>query len=49
LHVVVRRFSAGSVTCAWRVPPTSPPIKATLFVSAPAAGSAHATVAVAPR
>jgi uncharacterized protein YkwD len=49
LHVVVRRFSAGSVTCVWLVPATSPPIKATLFVSAPAAGSAHATVAVAPR
>jgi uncharacterized protein YkwD len=49
LHVVARRFTGGSVTCVWRVPATSPPIKATLFVSAPAAGSAHATVAVAPR
>ena len=49
LHVVVRRFSGGAVTCVWRVPAASPPIKATVFVSAPAAGSAHATVAVVPR
>ena len=49
LHVVARRFSAGTVTCVWRVPATSGSIKATLFVSAPAAGSAHATLAVAPR
>ena len=49
LHVVARRFTRGAVTCIWRVPTTSRSIKATLFVSAPAAGSAHATVAVAPR
>ena len=49
LHVLARRFAAGAVTCVWRVPAASPPIKATVFVSAKAAGSAHATVAVVPR
>ena len=49
LHVVVRRFSEGAVTCVWRIPAASQPIKATLFVSAATAGSAHATVAVVPR
>jgi uncharacterized protein YkwD len=49
LHVVARRFSGGAVTCVWRIPASSRPIKATVFVSAPAAGSAHATVAVVPR
>ena len=49
LHVVARRFSEGAVTCVWRVPAASRPIKATVFVSARAAGSAHATVAVVPR
>ena len=48
LHVVARRFSAGGDLCL-ALPPTSASIKATLFVSAPAAGSAHATVAIAPR
>lgn len=49
LTVLVRRFAQGSVTCVWRFSPTSQPIKATMFVSARAARTGHATVGVMPR
>ena len=49
LHVIVRRFSQGAVTCVWRIPTASRPIKATVFVSTRTARPAHATVAVIPR
>ena len=49
LHVIVRRFSQGAVTCVWRIPAASRPIKATVFVSTRTARPAHATVAVIPR
>ena len=48
LHVVVRRFAKGAVTCGWRVSTGSQPIRATLFVST-RARSAHLTVTVIPR
>ena len=49
LHVLVRRFAQGVVTCAWQVSTGSRPVKATVFVSAKAARPAHATVTVVPR
>ncbi len=49
LHVVARRFAQGAVTCVWRLSPASQPVKATMFVSARAARTGHATVAVVPR
>ena len=49
LHVVLRRFSQGVVTCVWQLSSASQPIRATVFVSARAARPGHATVAVTPR
>ncbi len=48
LHVLLRRFSRGAVTCIWRVSAGSQRIEATVFVSSKAR-TAHATVAVLAR
>jgi uncharacterized protein YkwD len=48
LHVLLRRFSKGAVTCIWRVSAGSRRIEATVLVSSNAR-SAHATVAVLAR